>query len=85
MKQFKKLMIVLFIGLIIYATWTRLNEMNVEYQEEIYTVQAGDTLWSIAEEYADNSTDIRQYIHKIKTVNNIDSTLNVGQTIIIFK
>lgn len=85
MKQLKRLMIVLFIGLTIYAVWTRLNETNVEYTEETYVVQTGDTLWDIAEEYCSEHQSINEYIYKVKQVNNISSDLKAGQTIIIFK
>ena len=64
----------------------RMSELNsVKYSEEKYTVQAGDTLWKIAEENANESETLQEYIYKIKKVNNIDSTLKVGQEIIIFK
>ena len=86
MKILKKLIIVLIIGLAVYGIGIRMSELNsVNYSEEEYTVQSGDTLWSIAEEYADEHTSLNEYIYQIKKVNNITSNLEVGQTIIILK
>lgn len=85
MKLLKKLMIVLIIGLAVYGIGIRINETSTDYIEEEYTVQNGDTLWSIAEEYADDNTNLQEYIYKIKKVNNITSNLEVGQTIKILK
>lgn len=85
MKIIKKLMIIGIIILTIYTVRTRLNEMNVEYTEETYVVQTGDTLWDIAEEYCSEHQSINEYIYKVKQVNNISSDLKSGQTIIIFK
>lgn len=85
MKLLKKLMIVLIIGLAVYGIGIRINETSKDYIEEEYTVQNGDTLWSIAEEYADDNTSLQEYIYKIKKVNNITSNLEVGQTIKILK
>ena len=54
---------------------------------EVYyaiTVEPGDTLWSIALEYGDESTDIRRYIYEISNVNNLESEfLTIGQKLII--
>ena len=85
MKQLRVLMIIIFIVITIFAIRARLNETNVEYIEEIYVVQAGDTLWGIAEEYCGEHQSINEYIYKLKKVNNIGSDLKAGQTIIIFK
>jgi LysM repeat protein len=44
-----------------------------ETTTETITVHSGDTLWSIAETYAEG--DVRAYISRIKKLNNIDSAL----------
>lgn len=86
MKTIKRLMIILTIILSIYAIAGRLKEMNsISYEQVEYTVQAGDTLYGLAQKYANENQDIREYIYNLKQVNNIGSTLDVGQTIIIFK
>jgi len=50
------------------------------------TIQNGDTLWSIAEEYMDPNeySDIRVYINEIKSINNLRSdTITHGQHLIV--
>ena len=46
-------------------------------------VTAGDTLWNIAENYMPSDMDTREAVYIIKKVNNIDSTVRDGQTILI--
>lgn len=50
------------------------NEVKTEKMS--YVVQAGDTLWDIAEEYAPNSMDMREYIRNVKEHNELE-TLNI--------
>lgn len=87
MKTIKSILIILLILFSIYAVTKRFNELNsVNYNEVEYIVQENDTLWSIAEKFATEHQDLREYVYKIKQVNNIStSNLEVGQTIIIFK
>ena len=87
MKTKKTIIMILLIVISIYAITKRYSELNsANYSEVEYTVQTGDTLWSIAEQYANVHQDLREYVYKIKQVNNIStSNLEVGQTIIIFK
>lgn len=39
-----------------------------------YRVQAGDTLWDIAHEYAPKGADIREYIYNIKKDNGLKNS-----------
>lgn len=53
-----------------------------EMSETIYIVKPGDTLWSIASKHCTDEENILEFIHSIKTKNNIISAnLNVGQKI----
>lgn len=53
---------------------------------ESYIVQQGDTLWKIGLENKAENQDIRNYIHKVKKLNNLEnSNLNQGQEIKILK
>lgn len=55
---------------------------NKETEIIDYTITPGQTLWSIAREYTPNSKDIRDTIHEIKDLNNMqDSNIYAGQTI----
>lgn len=54
------------------------------YETVNFTVSEGDTLWEIAELYADESIDVRKYIRDIKAYNNMEtSELMPGDIIII--
>ena len=48
------------------------------------TVESGDTLWSIAQNYVGSKTDIREFIYEIKTLNDLDSSdIQIGQELLI--
>jgi hypothetical protein len=48
------------------------------------TVQAGDTLWSIAAEHAEEDSDIRAYVREIISLNDLDgNTIYAGHTILV--
>lgn len=51
----------------------------------VYTVQANDTLWDIAKNITDDSTDVRQTIYEIGKLNDIDEnqSIEVGQRILL--
>lgn len=47
---------------------------NAVPQEKIYTsvqIEAGDSLWSIAAEYCEDTADIQDYIEDLKSMNGI--------------
>ena len=52
---------------------------------EIYTVEQGETLWSISKQYAPKNSDIRDYIYLLQKKNGIGADLQAGQTIEILK
>lgn len=55
---------------------------NKEAETINYTISQGQTLWSIAREYTPNNKDIRDTIHEIRELNNLeDATIYEGQTI----
>ena len=45
------------------------------------TVAAGDTLWSLADQYMSDYKDQRKAIYEIKQLNDIDSQIYTGQEI----
>lgn len=53
--------------------------------EEQYTVKHGDTVWSIAGQYASDEEDIRDVVRKIMEENHIErnAALTPGKTLII--
>lgn len=49
------------------------NKEDKGYELTNYIVRAGDTLWSIAETYAPEDMDIREYIYFIEEDNSIEN------------
>ncbi len=55
----------------------------VEKTQEII-VCAGDTMWSIAEEYGSENEDVRNTVYKIKKLNDLNTTsLTIGQVLLV--
>ena len=49
------------------------NKEEKGYELTNYIVRTGDTLWSIAEKYAPDDMDIREYIYFIEEDNSIEN------------
>ena len=47
----------------------------------VITVAAGDTLWTLADEYMSDYNDPREAVYEIKQLNNIDSQIYAGEEI----
>lgn len=55
---------------------------STEPTYEMVTVNDGDTLWSIASEFADEHTNLRMFIYEISELNDIDGAeISPGQEI----
>ena len=78
-------LIMLFTVTGLFNTMLGLNDaLGLTKQEYIeVSINSGDTLWTIAEQYMPSDMDIRKAVHIIKNVNEIDSQLQPGQTILI--
>lgn len=78
-------LIMLFAVTGIFNTMLGLNDAlgltKSEYIE--VSVDSGDTLWTIAEQYMPSDMDIRKAVYIIKDVNDIDNQLQPGQTVLI--
>lgn len=56
------------------------NEMNTYKYYTSIEVQKGDTLWTIAEQYADDDADYASYIEEVKEMNQLTSdTIHAGE------
>ena len=73
--------IFLLAGAVAIGTHTQAKDINNQPNEIYYVVQPGDTLWSIASKHCTDEENILEFIHSIKTQNNISADLGVGQKI----
>lgn len=87
-KLFNNNIIMLTIGLVLFLNFfiiggmklVRANE-SIQYEKSFITIeiQRGDTLISIAEEYAISEADYMAYIDEVKEINNLkDETIHAG-------
>lgn len=57
---------------------------DIEWQEETYQVQVGDSLWAISADYCPDSVDRREWIEEVQTLNGLpDSMIHPGQELIV--
>lgn len=57
---------------------------GIEWREETYRVQAGDSLWTISCNYCPEGVDCREWIDEIRALNDLpDSIIHPGQTLIV--
>jgi LysM repeat protein len=72
MMKGKVLAIAIYLGVLVAAGVGCGADVEIEKVE--YVVQAGDTLWSIAEEYAPEEMYTLEYIQNIKKNNGLKSS-----------
>ncbi len=81
------LLVILFVISFNSIAQARENTPETSYKYfTYYTVDKGDTLWSMAEEYIDYNyyKSINEYVSEVKEINHItDDTIRLGQTIVI--
>lgn len=80
------LVIIILTSIFITSNIFGFNEANsltrVDYYE--IDVEAGDTLWQLAEEYMNNGKDTRENVYELCEINNIAADqLKTGNTILI--
>ncbi|MEI3355817.1 MAG: LysM peptidoglycan-binding domain-containing protein [Clostridia bacterium] len=81
----KSILILIFIIVITTICISQiLNKPKYKTETINYTVSKKETLWSIAEQYKMPDQDVRDYIDKIRELNNMKTaTIYEGQTITI--
>ena len=86
MKLKIKFIVILYLFSTFLIAGAKLPLKNVKIDENMqtieYTIQNGDTLWTIAAEF--NYTNYEKFIYIVKNLNNLDeSTLLVDQVLIL--
>ncbi|MBQ9885835.1 MAG: LysM peptidoglycan-binding domain-containing protein [Lachnospiraceae bacterium] len=75
--------IICSIGFVVSAKSNKSSYDADSYYQSI-RIEAGDTLWTIAEEYCPSSHDIHDYIETVKSINDIkNNTIKAGDYIIV--
>ena len=76
-------LIVVFV-MMAHAAFSKPDNISGEYDVISVTVQPGDTLWSIAQEYKPQGTDLRKFVYDLAANNGIaDCNIVPGQTIFV--
>ena len=77
MKEIRRMIIMFVFCLVIFAAacWRSHYIQDSSPQYEIYTVEADDTIWSIASNISEGKTDVREIVDRIKSVNAIDDSI----------
>ena len=79
----KKLFVLMLMTTILYTGYNFLQEDTVYPYEQI-TVHTGDTMWAIADRWADQGEDVREVIYRICETNSLANTnLKPGQKLLI--
>ena len=77
-------MIAVILLIVIVITAIRLlSKEDKGYELTNYIVRTGDTLWSIAETYAPEDMDIREYIYFIEEDNELTNKIIYPMTVFI--
>lgn len=80
------LCVILIFALILGIIAASIRETTYDFEETTYTVEKGDCLWYIANEYCPNSMDRHEYIKLIQERNNLEnSTIYPGQQLIVYQ
>ena len=84
-RMFKMLAVALVIvsTLLSFSALSSGDKKSYDEYEVVY-VRPGDTLWSIAEDFYDESIDIREAVYAIKECSEIESgALSIGQKLLV--
>ena len=74
----------LVVGAIVAMLFSIGATAEMEDEGIVVIVQPGDTMWEICEENLPANTDLRNYIYKVKYVNELQTMeLSVGQELFL--
>lgn len=80
---FKTLMMVIsvFLVMVLIMQVVGPSRAAIVVPTESYIVERGDTLWGLAERFAPNSMDLREYVFRLRRLNDLQhsATIQPGQ------
>lgn len=81
----RKLILLAAAAVLIGAIWAKASAPEPELVTYHYTVEAGDTLWSVAAKYTSDEEDVREVIWRIRTDSGIGRSeyIQPGQKLVI--
>ena len=82
----KKSLLAFLLGAILSAGFTYMNvsASPVVYEQQVVTVHAGDTLWTIASRWSGKDEDVREVVERIRTANQMEGTnIRAGQQLVV--
>ena len=79
--DWRKFLAVVLLLLILILSLAMKKEEPAPKEIESYTIQSGETLWSIGTEYRPKDMSIQEYIYRLETHNGITADIQAGQTI----
>lgn len=76
---------VIVIAFLILSVFTMRPQGSETYEDNrLHAVMSGDTLWSIANTYKDDSQTTGEFVYEIRKINSLkNSMINVGDLLII--
>ena len=78
------LVLTVIVVMMAHAAFSKPDNIFDEYNVMSVTVQPGDTLWSIAQEYKPEGTDLREFVYELAANNGIKNcNIECGQIIFV--
>lgn len=78
-RKFTTFLAIVMLIILVCLSQCRKKEVVKEVQD--YTVQSGETLWSIGTEYRPTNMSIQEYIYNLQKYNNIGSIIYPDQVL----
>ena len=76
-------LIVAVMCLLCFACYKMNCEERRVYEIHRVTVHEGDTVWTIADDYNDQSIDVRYAINTLREINGLDGDIHPGEVIYV--
>ena len=79
------LIVFLAFGFLVLSLVGQSSMDRVEWVEEVYRVQSGDSLWEISGKYCPDNVDRREWIDEVQARNGLTSSfIYAGQRLYVF-